>query len=117
MKTSGSNTPRVARRLRRRGLHLALLTAGLVILQASKCSKDDFFNPFSANGLADDSAPLISSLLPVPNTILNDVMIMATVTDPQGPNGATPSGVDVSSISATGNDGADLAITAAGANM
>lgn len=117
MRTSGNSTTRVARRLRRWGLHLALLAAGLVILQASECSKDDFYDPFSANGLADDFAPLISSLLPTPNTILNDVMIMATITDPQGTNGATPSGVDGSSISATGNDGADLAVTVAGMNM
>jgi len=112
-----NNASRIARRLHRRGLHLALVAVGLVVLRAESCSKDDFYDPFSANGFADDSAPLIGSLLPTPNTILNDVMIMATITDPQGTNGATPSGVDESSISATGNDGADLAITAAGANM
>jgi hypothetical protein len=45
MRTSEKIASRVARRLRRRGLHIALLTIGLVALQASQCSKDDFYDP------------------------------------------------------------------------
>lgn len=41
---------RAARRLRRRGLRLALLAVGTAVLQASECSKDDFYNPFDTPG-------------------------------------------------------------------
>lgn len=46
MRTSGSKVSRVARQLRRRGLHFVVLAVGLVVLQASECSKEDFYNPF-----------------------------------------------------------------------
>lgn len=45
MRTSENKTSRVARQLCRRGLQLGLLAIGLVLLQASKCSKDDFYDP------------------------------------------------------------------------
>ena len=44
MRISMSKTARVTRQLRRRGLHLGLLAIGMVILQASECSKDDFYD-------------------------------------------------------------------------
>jgi len=46
MKTFGSMASRLARQLRRRGLPLALLAVGFVGLQASECSKEDFYDPF-----------------------------------------------------------------------
>ena len=46
MRTSGSKASRVARQLRRRGLRLGLLAIGLVFLQASDCTKEDFYDPF-----------------------------------------------------------------------
>lgn len=55
MKTSERNASRVARRLGRRGLHLALLAMGLVTLQASDCSKEDFYNTFGGPGLLTGS--------------------------------------------------------------
>ena len=45
MRTSERMASRAARRLRRRGLHITLLAIGLVALQASKCAKDDFYDP------------------------------------------------------------------------
>jgi hypothetical protein len=107
------------RGVRRRGLRLALIAASAILLQASECEKGrQFFAPvLRTDGLLDDRNPLITGLLPVPNTILNDVVIMATITDPEGSNGASASGVDVASIAALGDDGADLAVTAAGMDM
>jgi hypothetical protein len=117
MRTFGSNASRVTRQLRRRGLPLALLAVGTLVLQASECSKEDFYDVFGGIGLTDVDGPLITSFLPVANVTLNDEFVMATITDPQGSNGAAPSGVDPASITATGDDGADLPITMAGTNM
>jgi hypothetical protein len=98
------------RRLRRRGLPLALIAGSLVLLQASECKKGrGFYVPVGLTGDVTDNNPPVFILLPVQNTILNDVMIMATITDPSGVVGET--------VSATGNDGADLAISSAGVNM
>jgi hypothetical protein len=79
----------------------------------------DFFDLIDGDGdgLEDVTPTLITSFLPVPNVTLNDVVVMATITDPEGTNGATPSGVDAASITATGDDGAELPITMAGTNM
>ena len=44
MRTSGSKASRVTRQLRRRGLPLALLAVGTLVLQASECSKEDFYD-------------------------------------------------------------------------
>jgi hypothetical protein len=97
------------RRLRRRGLPLALIAGSLVLLQASECKKGKgYYTPVGLTGGGDNTGPVFT-LLPIPNTILNDVMIMATITDPSGVVGET--------VSATGNDGADLAISSAGVNM
>jgi hypothetical protein len=67
MRTSRSKASRVTRQLRRRGLPFALLAVGMVVLQASECSKEDFYNPFGGISLTgrisgtvtldDDPAP------------------------------------------------------------
>jgi hypothetical protein len=107
------------RRLRRRGLPLALIAGSFILLQASECKKGrEFYTPVGlTSGVNDNTPPLITSFLPAPNVTLNDVFVMATITDPEGTNGAASSGVDPASITATGDDGADLPITMAGTNM
>lgn len=50
MRTSRRITKRVARRLHRRGLRLALLAVGIVILKAENCSKEDFYTPLTSSG-------------------------------------------------------------------
>ena len=114
MSTSRKHASRVTRRLRRRGLHLALLAVGMVVLKAENCSKEDFYTPLTSQS-QDVTSPLITSFLPVPGAILNDIVVMATITDPQGANGATPSGVDGSGIGASNS--AELPITMSGTNM
>ncbi|HYO45114.1 MAG TPA: tail fiber domain-containing protein [Gemmatimonadota bacterium] len=114
-----STAPRASRRwIRRRGLPLALIAGALVLLRADTCSKEsDVFTPVGTNGgVLDITPPLVTNFLPVASSILNDVVVMSTITDPQGSNGATPSGVALSGITAM--EGAtELTVTMAGTNM
>lgn len=77
MRTSGSTPSRVARQFRRRGLRLGLLASGLVVLQASECSKEDFYD-----ALADIS--LLTGSIRGTLTLDGDPVSGTTVTVRQG---------------------------------
>ena len=77
MRTFGSKATRVTRKLRRRGLPLALLAVGMVVLQASECSKEDFYD-----ALADIS--LLTGSISGTLTLDGDPVSGTTVTVRQG---------------------------------
>ena len=77
MRTFAYKASRVTRRLRRRGLPLALLAVGTLLLQASECSKEDFYD-----ALADIS--LLTGSISGTLTLDGDPVSGTTVTVRQG---------------------------------
>src|SRR5687767_1030766 len=77
MRAMRRTASRVARRLGRRGLHIALVATGLVALQASQCPKDDFYD-----ALADIS--LLTGSIRGTVTLDGDPVSGTTVTVRQG---------------------------------
>lgn len=102
----------------RRLATLLLVAAGLSAL-ACEVKHSGFFDPFvtgGGGGPVDMTAPAFSGFMPTNGTVLNDVNAMVTVQDPAGSNGATPSGVDPASVTAT-SEMTSLPVTATGGGM
>lgn len=68
-------------------------------------------------GATDNTPPVFSNLVPIAGiSALNSNRLAFTLTDPQGSNGTTPSGVDPATVTPTLANGATLTLTATGLN-
>ena len=94
---------------------------GVAFLSFACWAKEaNFFAPTQLNPalLPDIDAPLYANIRPLSSvTVLNSNVLSFSLSDPQGANGATPSGVDVASVTAKLASGTAIPLTASGLNF